>query len=305
MPQNFDDYRVFFYVAREGNMRQASQILGLTPPTVTRVIKNMEQSFGCELFIRTRNGVLLTDAGELLYSHVKPAFQILQSGESELNSIALMGSTSVNIGVSDVSSQHFLLPLCLRRFCAEHSNIKVCIRHLSVRKIEDALISGDLDFALMSAFFKSNEHLKEEKIIDLNDIAIAGPSYSHLSTATVSLEQLSHYPLILVPENYRVFSYYETQYKKLGCRFKPYIETPILQEQLLAVQLNLGYTFVPELAAQPLLETGSVIKLPVVSDVLLQRQMCLLTSREIKLTKAAQIFIEIIRDAASKISVHQ
>lgn len=50
-------------IAAEGSIHRASRILEKNPSTLTRVVKNMEESMGIPLFLRTAGGLVLTPAG--------------------------------------------------------------------------------------------------------------------------------------------------------------------------------------------------------------------------------------------------
>ena len=54
---SYDYYRIFYYVAKCGNITQAAKELANNQPNVTRVIKTLEQALGCSLFVRSHNGV--------------------------------------------------------------------------------------------------------------------------------------------------------------------------------------------------------------------------------------------------------
>lgn len=71
---SYDYYRIFYYVAKYGNLSQAAKQLLNNQPNMTRAIKNLEGELGCPLFLRTNRGMKLTPEGERLYAHVRIAF---------------------------------------------------------------------------------------------------------------------------------------------------------------------------------------------------------------------------------------
>ena len=58
--------RTFIVVAEEGNVTRAAARLGLTPPSVSAQIKHLEEELHVQLFVRTSQGMLLTEHGTLL-----------------------------------------------------------------------------------------------------------------------------------------------------------------------------------------------------------------------------------------------
>ena len=73
MAVSMEHYRVFYQVARCGNITQAAAALYSSQPNVTHAVKLLEEELGCKLFLRTNKGVQLTPEGEVLYAHVAQA----------------------------------------------------------------------------------------------------------------------------------------------------------------------------------------------------------------------------------------
>lgn len=68
---DWSDLRVFLAVAETGSFTGAAKILGLTQPTVSRRIDDIESRLDAQLVVRgLQNGVTLTEAGELIRDHV-------------------------------------------------------------------------------------------------------------------------------------------------------------------------------------------------------------------------------------------
>ena len=70
MDINLEQYRVFYQVSRHGSITAAAKVLCVSQPAVSQSLQHLEESLGCELFVRTPKGVRLTQAGELLDHYV-------------------------------------------------------------------------------------------------------------------------------------------------------------------------------------------------------------------------------------------
>ena len=57
MTSNFEYYKIFYYVAKYGNLTRAAAALNTSQPAVTRVIHKLESDLGCRLFIRSKSGM--------------------------------------------------------------------------------------------------------------------------------------------------------------------------------------------------------------------------------------------------------
>ena len=56
MSVNFEYYKIFYYVAKYKSITQAASLLYSSQPSISRMIKILEQELGCTLFIRTPEG---------------------------------------------------------------------------------------------------------------------------------------------------------------------------------------------------------------------------------------------------------
>ena len=57
-------YEIFQTVIEQGSFARAAGVLHLTPSAISHSISAMEEEVGCALFVRGKNGVNLTGAGQ-------------------------------------------------------------------------------------------------------------------------------------------------------------------------------------------------------------------------------------------------
>src|SRR5580698_8364406 len=60
---DWNDVRIFLAVAESGSLNAAARSLGMTQPTISRRMEDLEYRLGARLFSRSPRGVSLTDAG--------------------------------------------------------------------------------------------------------------------------------------------------------------------------------------------------------------------------------------------------
>ena len=123
MNQNLSSYKIFYTVANTGNISKAAKELYISQPAISKSIQKLEESIGARLFERSSRGVTLTDAGELLYTHVKSAFETLTLGEDKLRRSIELGVGHLTIGVSSTLCKYVLLPY-LKEFIKQYKELK-------------------------------------------------------------------------------------------------------------------------------------------------------------------------------------
>ncbi|MEX5530304.1 choline sulfate utilization transcriptional regulator [Pseudomonas syringae] len=77
---SLDLLRAFEVAARLRSFTAAALELGTTQPAISQQIKRLEEQLATRLFDRIYRGIELTDAGEVLFSHVQAGLQSIDSG---------------------------------------------------------------------------------------------------------------------------------------------------------------------------------------------------------------------------------
>jgi DNA-binding transcriptional LysR family regulator len=77
---HLDGLVVFVAVAELRGFRAAARQLGVTPSAISQTIRALEQRVGAPLLSRTTRSVGLTEAGERLLFHARPAMEMLSLG---------------------------------------------------------------------------------------------------------------------------------------------------------------------------------------------------------------------------------
>lgn len=126
MEQSLNYYKIFYEVAKTGNISKAADKLFISQPAVSKSITKLEQSLNHTLFIRSKRGVKLTEEGKTLFSHLDVAFSSIDSAEKILKRVHDFGLGQLRIGVSTSLCKHILLPY-LQDFIEENPHVKISI----------------------------------------------------------------------------------------------------------------------------------------------------------------------------------
>ena len=169
---------------------------------------------------------------------------------------------------------------------------------ISSYDIKDCIDSGKIDFAVAGVPQSGLSELSVQDLFVAHNIAIAGSNYGFLSGRRLSLTELSEYPLIFVSNDFSIKDHYMRIYAMHGLAFQPDIETPSLDIHLQAVQIGLGYSYVPDLYVNKHISDGSVIKLDLDIEQPTSCSVCLSTCKNRQLSKAAAAFVDMLLECA-------
>ncbi len=258
MDINFEYYKVFYYVAKYENITKAADALGSNQPNVTRVMKLLESQLNCRLFIRGARGVRLTEEGRQLYTHVEIACKHLQNAQEEISRQDMLRGGTVEIGATETALYLFLFE-AMRGFRQEYPAIRIKIHNHSTPEIIRQLISGRLDFAVITAPYKAPENIRCETVMDFTEILVGGIQYRELSRTTVELGELRRYPWVGLGRGSATYDLYKDFFVTHKIDLEPDMEVATSNLMLPLIENNFGIGFVPEKLALPLLEQKKLV----------------------------------------------
>lgn len=188
MDANLNQYKIFYTVAKDGNISHAAKSLYISQPAISKSISKLEENLDTKLFIRTAKGVELTFEGKTLFEYLDKAFYEINIGEEKLKNIKSLGVGRLRIGASASLCKYVLIPY-LKDFIKDNPHIKLTISCQSSKKTYELLENGKIDIALTVK--PENNHKTEFTEIDeVEDIFIAKKSYVK-SLETIENKKLS------------------------------------------------------------------------------------------------------------------
>jgi DNA-binding transcriptional LysR family regulator len=175
MEQNLSQYKIFYEVAKAGNISKAAKELYISQPAISKSISKLEDNLGVSLFTRNSRGVQMTDEGRLLFDHAHSAFEALTRGEHELKRIKDFNIGHLRIGVSNTLCKYILLPY-LKGFIEKYPHIKITIESQSTSHTIRMLEQQNIDLGLIAE--PSNKRpLLFLPFMDIQDTFVATTSY--------------------------------------------------------------------------------------------------------------------------------
>ncbi|SSC71262.1 unnamed protein product [Ciceribacter sp. T2.26MG-112.2] len=141
---NWDYYRTFLAVLREGSLSAAARSLGLTQPTVGRHVDALEQASGEPLFLRTPKGLLPTE----IALQMRPHAEVMAATAAALDRAASVSangvSGTVRISASEVIGIEVLPPI-LAKLQEAHPGLTI---ELSLSDVVEDLLNQAADIAI-------------------------------------------------------------------------------------------------------------------------------------------------------------
>jgi DNA-binding transcriptional LysR family regulator len=139
--------RYFVAVAEELNFARAAERLGISPPPLSRAIRQLETELGVTLFERTTHSVALTPAGTVLLDEARFALEALEAAGLRARRAASTEPKLVLAVKADGDAG--LLEAILGRYTSEPAAVPVAVRLCGWHEQPRLLRRGEADAALV------------------------------------------------------------------------------------------------------------------------------------------------------------
>ncbi len=258
--------RIFAAVCEEESITRAAEKLGMTQPTVSVAVRELEDYYHTQLFERMNRRIYLTEAGRELYGYAQTIVNQFAEARNRLSGRG--GESLLRIG-SNVSFGAAGLAKILERYHAEHPDVPYRLHIANSFRIERMLLQNELDFAVVdnvnvSSFFVS-------RLIAQEDMRLyCGREYASRVRPPLGLEELSAHSLLLREVGSGSRSVIDQVFELHGLRVSPVMESTSTLAILQAAIHNLGICIVPE-ALIPKSAMERLIRIETVENYFLRR----------------------------------
>lgn len=138
--------RGFVAVADAASMTAAANALHLTQGAVSQQIRRLEEVFGAPLFVRNRQGLTLTRAGERLLGKARRLLALNDEIWSEMTAPDFTGTVRLGVPYDLVGT---VLPPVLKSFAGACPNVAVSLMCEASPALVAAAAAGTVDLALV------------------------------------------------------------------------------------------------------------------------------------------------------------
>lgn len=295
MTQNLSSYWIFYTVANAGNISKAAKELYISQPAISKSIQKLEESLNCKLFSRSSRGVILTDEGNLLYDHVKEAFETLSLGEDKLKRSIELGVGHIQIGVSSTLCKYMLLPY-LSEFIHQNPHISISISCQSTNETLRLLDDNKIDIGLIGKP-ESLKGLTFDHLSDIEDTFVATPEYlANLAERGIEKEEvLEHATLMLLDKNNVTRRYIDDYFQKNLINVSDTIDISDMGLLIDFAKIGVGVACVIKSFVSRELTKGKLVEIPLELPIP-KREVGFAYKENVKHSKALESFIDFYKN---------
>lgn len=141
---NLRNIKIFLTVAEAKSMSKAARLLYMSQPAVSQSISELEQEYGCKLFIRNHKNLEFTYAGLVFSEYAEKLISLTDDLKSKMLEIADSKSGHLNIGASTTIGI-YIMPEIMAEFKKIYPQINLSLIINNSDVIEQMVLDYKLD----------------------------------------------------------------------------------------------------------------------------------------------------------------
>jgi DNA-binding transcriptional LysR family regulator len=287
---NPQDLRAFVAVVEQKSFSRAAGLLGISQPTVSLRLQNLETQLGLRLIDR-RRGSTPTAAGRGLYNQARRALTELDALDSFAREIEALEQGELRVGFSTPPVALALIG----RFRAAHPGVRLHLSQGNTFGLLDRLRRSEIDVAVMT-FRDAPEPEFAATLVRRQRLVALVPAEHELARAgSLTWEQIVREPLLVRARPSMTHTQIEAELAARGLPLRPVLELPSREavKEATVCGLGLGLVFDTETGADRRLAA-----LPI-SNANGAAAMHAVALRDIAGLPAIAGFLDVARDSAA------
>ena len=285
--------RYFCAIAEHGNFTRAAQHVGVSQPSLSQQIINLEEELGTRLVDRMGRSMRLSDTGKRFLERAKRVLREMEEARLEVKEQERGEIGAVTLGAPPSNMAYFVPPM-LKEFWRVHPKIRVKVVEDWVASLLQGLRGGTLDMAVLELPIRGPEFTVRE--LYRERLCLAVPRTHKLAARSeVSLKEVHGEPFLLLKEGMRFRETALAACHKAGVEPNVVFETGQFAAIVAMVAAEMGMSLVPEMAVR---QHSGCRFVPVKGQ---ERRIGIVRMRSTRVTPAQQKLLEHLEAAASKL----
>lgn len=300
-PLKTNQLALLVHLDEERGLARAAEVVGLTQPAASKLLRQIETTLDVKLFERHARGLVPTCYGEILIRHARMALSELRLAHEEVAALKAGGSGRAAVGTI-VDPGTNLVPLAIARAKRRYPDTLVHVEVEPSRELVQRLVQGHLDIVVARLLDTDNadELVYEPLAADEPHAVVASVRHPLAGRTDLRLEDLIEQPWILPPVGSLVRDKLAAMFLQEGlpqpnniveASSLPVVTTLLSQGEMIVA--------LPEAAVRSYCEAGMLTVL-MRALPLAVGGFGLITRRNYKLSSAAQLILDALRELAAQ-----
>jgi len=203
-------------LAEEGNIHRAAQVLNMTQPAASKLLKDLEDVLGVSLFDRLPRGMRPTAYGEAMIRHARVALASLNHAHDEVQALKAGRFGQVSVGAITTPGI-MLLPQAIAQVKQTHPTLRVRLEMETSDVLMERMAQGKMDILVARLFAQHDKTaLRFEALAEEPVVAVVRPGHPLLSVDKLTLRDLATWGWIVPPEGSVLRHRFDLMFREKG-----------------------------------------------------------------------------------------
>lgn len=194
---NINHLRYFEEVCKQKNITKASEQVHVSQPSVTAAIKELENLFGIQLFLRKNSGISLTSQGEAFLVLTQKFLKNYDDFTNEALDLGTNGQITLRLGIPSVLGTFFLKKI-VPHFELENPGIHLQIYEIPTISGVKMIDEGSIDFLIGITDENNHANCDAKLIFETNLVVALSPENPLSKEPVITKEMLLTQPFVII-----------------------------------------------------------------------------------------------------------
>ena len=244
-------------VAAQGNLTRAAESLFLSQSALSHQLKEVEDYFKTQIFIRQKKQMLLTDAGRIILEASERILKDIESVKSSVRLLTDKDSGVIRISTECYTSYHWLSAF-LKEFRTMYPKVEITINPEATYNSIQSLLDNKIDIGIVED--NLNPKLDYVRLFGDEFVAVVAPDHpwAFLKRVNPELFLSQHYIMYNIPNE--VSTVFNLLFKT-GRPTKVY-KIALTEAIIQMVKAGIGVAVLPHWVVRPFVESGELLAIP-------------------------------------------
>jgi LysR family transcriptional regulator, nitrogen assimilation regulatory protein len=294
---NLRRLQYFVKIVDIGSMTQAADVLHVAQPALSQQLATLEGEVRQQLLVRTKRGVVPTEAGRVLYRHAQLILRQCDQARVDMNAAAKGLSGAVAVGLAPgTAAAGLALPL-LRTVKARHPGVLLYLNETYGTTLSELVMNGRMDIAVLYGGKASVHGLRFVPLLR-EQLYLVGPGTMPAPPAEVPLTLLADIDLYLARPYNTVRKMVDEAFGGIGSAPRVIAEIESASTLTSVIAQGLGATILPESMARQVVASCDAWQSLITP--LIEAPLALCQSDHLPLSEPAQAIKDILLELVAQ-----
>lgn len=290
---------IFRAVMASGSTSAAARSLGVSQPSVSNAIRQMEDELGFELFDRVGNRLAAREEARVLLKESEAMFLFARKLDGVAEDLKENRVGRVRVA-STPQLGHTVLPGAVQRFIATRPKVKVMCDVVDSHSVIESAEALAIDFGLAIALEPElSDNLEMVLLTKIELVCVLCRDHPLAEKATLTPGDLSAYPMVALESSARLNPLIRTAFNRTGVPFRPNIEVRYSESACLLARAGAGVTVVDWLSANILPREEATVIVPFRPQI--EVDVWAIFPKERPLSRLAEVLLDEVREGLARL----